>query len=82
MAPQATTSIKAAHTLSRRPRLSLIDAAGASIFLLLASLLMLRLNKGVDFGDESTENFGLYSRLQDRLRSDVKSAVVKGVTVQ
>lgn len=38
--------------------------------------------KVVDFGDESTENFGLYSRLQDRLRSDVKSAVVKSVSVQ
>ncbi len=39
-------------------------------------------SKVVEFGDESTENFGLYSRLQDRLRADVKAAIVKSITVQ
>lgn len=38
--------------------------------------------KVVDFGDESTENFGLYSKLQEKLRGDIKTAILKGVTVQ
>jgi hypothetical protein len=37
--------------------------------------------KVVDFGDESTENFALYTKLQDKLRTDVKGALVKSITV-
>lgn len=39
-------------------------------------------SKVVEFGDESTENFALYTRLQDKLRSDVKTALVKTITIQ
>ena len=39
-------------------------------------------SKVVEFGDESTENFALYTRLQDKLRTDAKTALVKSVTVQ
>lgn len=37
----------------------------------------------IEFGDESTENFALYTKLQDRIRQDLKSsAFVKSVTIQ
>lgn len=36
----------------------------------------------VEFGDETTENFALYTKLQDKLRNDVKTLLVKSITVQ
>lgn len=36
----------------------------------------------VEFGDERTENYALYTKLQDRLRTDVKTAIIKSITVQ
>lgn len=39
-------------------------------------------DRELQFGDEATENFGLYTRLQDQLRTDVKSKIVKSISVQ
>jgi hypothetical protein len=39
-------------------------------------------SKEVEFGEEQTENFGLYTRLQDRLRTELKTQIVKSVSVQ
>jgi hypothetical protein len=36
----------------------------------------------VEFGAEQGENFKLYTRLQDQLRGEMKTAVVKSITVQ
>jgi len=36
----------------------------------------------VEFGDESTENFKLYTKLQDELRTDLKTKIVKSISVQ
>lgn len=36
----------------------------------------------VEFGDEQVENYALYTKLQDRLRSDSKTILVKSVSVQ
>lgn len=38
--------------------------------------------KVAEFGDEQTENFALYTRLQDRLRNEMKTSLVKSITVQ
>ncbi len=35
----------------------------------------------VDFGDESSENLALYTKLQDQIRSEVKTKIVKSITV-
>lgn len=39
-------------------------------------------DRELQFGDEATENFGLYTKLQDKLRADAKTVVVKGIAVQ
>lgn len=36
----------------------------------------------VDYSSEVAENMGLYTKLQDRLRTNVKSAILKSITVQ
>lgn len=38
--------------------------------------------RAVSFGDEQTENYALYTKLQDQLRSAVKTQVVRSITVQ
>lgn len=38
-------------------------------------------SRTVEFGDESSENLALYTKLQDQLRRDVKSKIVKSITV-
>lgn len=38
--------------------------------------------KSVEFGDEKTENFALYTKLQDQLRTAVKTDIVKSIVVQ
>lgn len=38
--------------------------------------------KVAEFGDEQSENFALYTRLQDRLRNESKTTLVKSITVQ
>jgi hypothetical protein len=35
----------------------------------------------VEFGDEATENYALYTKLQDRLRTDIKTKMVKTISV-
>ncbi len=39
-------------------------------------------DRNLEFGDEATENFALYTKLQDKLRGDAKTAIVKSITVQ
>ncbi len=39
-------------------------------------------DREIEFGDEVSENFALYTKLQDKLRSDSKTALVKTITVQ
>ncbi|MDP2313339.1 MAG: hypothetical protein Q8P41_10570 [Pseudomonadota bacterium] len=39
-------------------------------------------DRELQFGDEATENFALYTKLQDKLRSDAKTTLVKAITVQ
>jgi hypothetical protein len=39
-------------------------------------------DRNIEFGDEATENFALYTKLQDKLRSDSKSVLVKTIAVQ
>jgi hypothetical protein len=39
-------------------------------------------DRELQFGDEATENFALYTKLQDKLRSDAKTALVKSIAVQ
>lgn len=39
-------------------------------------------DRDIQFGSEQTENFALYTRLQDKLRTDAKTVLLKGVTVQ
>lgn len=36
----------------------------------------------LQYGDEATENFKLYSKLQDQIRTELKGKIVKSVTVQ
>lgn len=38
--------------------------------------------KVAEFGDEQSENFALYTRLQDRLRNEARTTLVKAITVQ
>ncbi len=38
-------------------------------------------SKTVEFGDEATENVGLYTKLQAEIRSDVKTKIVKTIAV-
>jgi len=39
-------------------------------------------DREIQFGDDSTENFALYTRLQDQLRGDAKTVLVKTIAVQ
>lgn len=39
-------------------------------------------DREIEFGEEQVENMALYTKLQDKLRSDVKTTLVKSVTVQ
>jgi hypothetical protein len=39
-------------------------------------------DRELEFGSDAQENFALYSRLQDRIRQDVKTKVIKTITVQ
>ncbi|MDP2307035.1 MAG: hypothetical protein Q8P18_13510 [Pseudomonadota bacterium] len=39
-------------------------------------------DRELQFGDEATENFALYTKLQDKLRSDAKTVLVKNISVQ
>lgn len=39
-------------------------------------------DRNIEFGDESTENFALYTKLQDKLRSDAKTVLVKSIAIQ
>lgn len=39
-------------------------------------------DRELEFGDENTENFALYTKLQDKLRADAKTVLVKSITVQ
>jgi hypothetical protein len=39
-------------------------------------------DRQIEFGQEVGENFALYSKLQDRIRQDVKTKLVKSITVQ
>ena len=39
-------------------------------------------DRELQFGDEATENFKLYTRLQDKLRTDAKTTLVKAIAVQ
>ena len=39
-------------------------------------------DRELQFGDEATENTALYTRLQDKLRKDAKSVLVKAISVQ
>lgn len=38
-------------------------------------------SKTVELGDESNENLALYTKLQDQIRKDVKTKIVKSITV-
>lgn len=38
-------------------------------------------DRELKFGDEAGENFALYTKLQDQLRTDAKAALVKSITV-
>ena len=38
-------------------------------------------SRTVEFGDESSENLALYTKLQDQIRRDVKTKIVKSITV-
>lgn len=38
-------------------------------------------SRTVEFGDESSENLALYTKLQDQVRQDIKSKIVKSITV-
>lgn len=39
-------------------------------------------DRELQFGDEAIENFQLYTKLQDKLRSDAKTVLVKNIAVQ
>jgi hypothetical protein len=39
-------------------------------------------DRDVQFGEEQVENFALYTRLQDKLRTEAKSTLVKAISVQ
>jgi hypothetical protein len=36
----------------------------------------------LQYGDEATENFKLYAKLQDEIRTDLKSKIIKSITIQ
>jgi hypothetical protein len=70
MTPGASTTVEASVSSPPVTRVSSVDGAGALLFLLIASLLMLRLNKGADLSDESY--YALY--VDDWLKGGIGSS--------